>query len=97
MSTTASVFEGVMLVCFGASWPFSILKSWRTKNVTGKSIVFLWLIFLGYLAGIANKCLRSLDPGESLELVTALYGLNALLVFVDVLLYYRYRRTTNPV
>ena len=97
MSTTASVFEGVMLVCFGASWPFSIWKSWRTRNVTGKSVVFLWLIFFGYLAGITNKCIRSLGPEESLELVTALYAVNALLVFVDVLLYYRYRRLANRV
>ena len=81
-----------MLVCFGASWPFSIYKSWRTKNVSGKSVLFLWLIFFGYLAGITNKVLRSLAPEVSLEAVTALYGLNAVLVFTDILLYYRYSR-----
>ena len=86
-----------MLVCFGASWPFSIYKSWRTKNVSGKSIVFLWLIFFGYLAGIANKLVRSLDPATTLELVTALYAANAMLVFIDVVLFYRYRRPANSV
>ncbi len=95
MSTLASIFEGTMLVCFGVSWPFSILKSWRTKNVSGKSIAFLWLIFFGYLAGITNKVLRSLDPATSLEWVAGLYVLNAALVFTDILLYYRYRRATN--
>ena len=81
-----------MLVCFGVSWPFSIWKSWRTKNVSGKSAVFLWLIFLGYLAGITNKIVRSLGPEAELESVTALYAVNALLVFIDILLYYRYSR-----
>ena len=81
-----------MLVCFGVSWPFSIWKSWRTKNVSGKSAVFLWLIFLGYLAGITNKVVRSLGPEATIEAVTALYAVNALLVFIDILLYYRYSR-----
>lgn len=35
-----SIFEIVMLLCFAASWPFSIVKALRTKVVIGKSPVF---------------------------------------------------------
>ena len=34
-----SIFEAVMIFCFGVSWPFSIYKSYRTKSVKGKSLV----------------------------------------------------------
>jgi len=80
-----SVFEAIMLVCFGASWPFSVYKSWKTKNVEGKSGIFLVLVLLGYLAGITHKIVYNLD------IVLALYVLNALLVASDVSLWIRYR------
>jgi hypothetical protein len=66
-----SPFEITMLVCFGASWPFSIHRVWRAKCATGKSIVFLSLILIGYLAGVLHKVCYSPDP------VVGLYELNA--------------------
>ena len=33
----AQVFEMIMLICFGASWPFALLKTIRVKNPAGKS------------------------------------------------------------
>ena len=81
------MFEAIMLMCFGASWPMSIYKSYRLKEVTGKSIVFLWLIFFGYVAGIINKFVTDAD------FVTFFYATNGIMVFVDILLYYRYSRT----
>jgi len=80
-----SPFEIGMLVCFGASWPFQVYKTWKTKSVQGKSLVFLWLVYLGYLSGIVHKLLFSRD------FVIALYALNAALVLADLLLSYRYR------
>ena len=81
-----SPFEATMLVCFGASWPFSIYRVWRSKCATGKSLVFLSLVLVGYLAGIVHKVLFSFDA------VVALYVLNALMVGVDLGLSTRYRR-----
>ena len=81
----AQVAEAGMLACFGASWPFSVVKSLRIKKVTGKSPVFLWLIFFGYIAGITFKLTSGVDW------VLALYCWNLLVVGVDTLLYYRYR------
>jgi len=80
------VFEGIMLVCFGISWPFSIYKSYRTKNVTGKSIIFLWLIFIGYVCGFLNKLIYDFNP------VIIFYVFNGILVFIDIVFYYIYNR-----
>jgi hypothetical protein len=78
-----SVFEALMLVCFGASWPFSIYKSWKTRQVGSKSLVFLILVLVGYAAGIVHKVLYSRD------LVLSLYILNFVMVATDIVLYVR--------
>lgn len=49
------LFEFLMLLCFGASWPFSIAKSLRSKSAKGKSLGFMLLIELGYVFGIIHK------------------------------------------
>ena len=81
-----SIFEIGMLVCFGVSWPFSVYKTWKAKSCKGKSMVFLWLVFIGYLSGVTHKIVFNMD------LVILLYILNALLVFWDLCLCYRYRK-----
>ena len=80
-----SVLEAVMLVCFGVSWPLSIYRTYRVKNPVGKSIAFLWLIIIGYLAGILNKIFGRMDW------VVYLYALNAAMVATDLVLVYYYR------
>jgi len=88
----AQVLEGVMLLCFGFGWPISVLKLLRTRRADGKSALFLVLVFLGYAAGISAKFVRAASAGSTLELVTALYALNALFVVIDLALVLRYRR-----
>ena len=39
-----SFFEAGMLICFGASWPFAVAKTYKSKSVKGKSRLFLSLI-----------------------------------------------------
>ena len=80
-----SVFEAVMLVCFGVSWPISIIKAIRTKVVSGKSPLFMALICVGYISGLAHKVLYSRD------LVMLLYALNLTAVAIDLCLYYVYQ------
>jgi hypothetical protein len=80
-----SVFEIAMLVCFGAAWPVSIYKSLKTRAVAGKSLFFLVIVLVGYLAGILHKIVFHYD------LVVFLYGLNALMVGFDIALYLRNR------
>jgi hypothetical protein len=86
-----SVFEIIMLVCFGAAWPFSIYKSYRSKSNKGKSVVFLFIVFIGYIAGILHKVLFNYN------LVIILYIINAVMVSVDILLYFRNRRYERAV
>jgi hypothetical protein len=81
-----------MLLCFGVSWPVAILKTWRTRRVDGKSLVFLVLILVGYLAGISAKLLLAASLGERPQWVTWLYALNAVMVSVEIGLYMRFWR-----
>lgn len=83
-----SLYEALMLICFGAAWPFSILKSWRARTSKGKSIFFLLVVLVGYAAGIMNK----VTLGQHRDPVLGLYLLNILMVSIDVALYFRNRR-----
>lgn len=79
-----SVFEAVMLICFGISWPVSIAKTLRTRVVSGKSPLFMAIVCLGYVCGVVHKALYSFDW------IIALYAMNMILVAVDLFLYFRY-------
>ncbi len=85
-----SIFEAGMLICFGASWPFAVMKTYRTKAVKGKSRLFLSLIIIGYLFGIINKIINSMD------FVFWLYVINLLLVSSDFVLCLIYRNIKEP-
>ncbi len=88
------LFEFLMLFCFGFSWPFSIVKSLRTRSTKGKSLVFMLLIFAGYVFGIIHKVLYDFDW------VTWTYVVLLGLVGFDLLLYWRNwrheRRAASP-
>ena len=81
-----SFFEAGMLLCFGASWPFSVYKTWKNKTSRGKSLIFLWLVLIGYGCGIAHKLLHSRD------LVIVFYLVNGALVLTDLILCTIYTR-----
>ena len=51
----AKIFEVIMLICFGFSWPFNLIKSIKTRSTKGKSLLFLILIDIGYVFGICSK------------------------------------------
>jgi|GEM_PF-340680 len=87
-----SILEAGMMLCFGISWPFQVAKTYKTKNVKGKSILFLWLIEAGYVMGMGHKILYSMDA------VIYLYILNFVVVGADMVLYYIYKnRAENGV
>jgi len=81
-----SILEAGMMVCFGASWPFQVAKTYKTKEVKGKSILFLWLVETGYVLGMLHHILYAPDN------VILLYFLNFALVGTDMVLYYRYKK-----
>ncbi len=78
-----TVLESIMLICFGISWPVSVYKSWKSKSTKGKSLVFMFAIIIGYVAGITGKIL-----GGQLNYVLALYILNLTFVSVDLALFF---------
>jgi len=84
-----SIFEIGMLVAFGFAWPFSIYRSYKSRQNGGKSLMFLYVIFFGYISGILHKIFYCFDP------VIYLYILNAIMVSVDIALFYRNRRLTK--
>jgi len=84
-----SIFEIIMLLCFGAAWPFSIYKSYKSRSVEGKSLLFLLVIFVGYGSGILHKIFFNYDH------VIFLYMLNMVMVGADILLYFRNRKLSN--
>jgi len=81
-----SVFETAMLICFGVSWPISISKSIRTKNVAGKSRTFMGIVIIGYICGIIHKLMYSRD------LVIFLYAINLIMVAIDLYLCFYYHK-----
>ncbi|MBN1291883.1 MAG: hypothetical protein JXB48_08590 [Candidatus Latescibacteria bacterium] len=93
MNCTATIFEGIMIFCFGVSWPAAVLKTFRTKNVDGISILFLWFIFIGYVSGILFKISAALYNGY-MNPVIVLYIINLIMVGIELVLYYRYRVNT---
>lgn len=80
-----SLYEILMLVCFGISWPVAVLKTYQTKCVKGKSLLFLLLILFGYIFGTAHKLIYNNDW------VIWLYIANGLLVFADMTLWFMYK------
>ena len=82
--TLLEVLEAGMLFCFGFAWPFNIYKSYKARTNTGKSLLFLLVIWMGYLLGIFHK---ALSPNP--DFVFWLYIINIIMVSADIALYYR--------
>lgn len=77
------VFELIMLICFGLSWPISVYKSLTSRSIQGKSLAFMIAIIIGYICGILGKII-----GGELNYVITLYLLNLFFVSVDLVLYF---------
>jgi hypothetical protein len=91
ISISGQWFEALMMICFGVSWPVAILKTLRTRRTEGKSLLFLLLILVGYLAGITAKFIIAAQTHDWSNWVTILYIANAVLVSVDIFLFLKYR------
>ena len=79
-----SIFESIMLICFGLSWPLNVVKAYKARTAKGTSLPFILLIITGYIAGITAK----LVTGQ-INYVLIVYLLNLVIVSVNVLVYFR--------
>ncbi len=77
-----------MLVSFGASWPFNIAKSWRSRTAKGKSLIFELIIILGYSVGLIGKIITWQRTGM-LAYSVWFYIADIIMVLIDVCLYFR--------
>lgn len=87
----AELFEIIMIVSFGASWPMNVLKSYKARTAKGKSLGFLYLIFFGYIAGIISKLINETYMASFSQkwYVLFFYVLNLIMVGMDLILYFR--------
>ena len=91
-ASVALVLEVVMMILFGFSWPFNVIKSYKSRTAKGKSLQFLIIIIVGYIAGITGKIL-TFDAGEWLKwLALSVYIINLTMVSADLVLYVRNTR-----
>lgn len=79
-----AIFETIMLVCFGLSWPLNVIKAYKARTTKGTSLPFILLIIVGYLAGITAKILNG-----QLNYVLAVYILNLVIVLFNLAVYIR--------
>jgi hypothetical protein len=82
----AEIFEGIMIVSFGVSWPISVLRSWKSRSNKGKSLLFLLVIEFGYIMGLFGKIF--INP----SILIAVYSFNTFFVTLDIFLYFRNKR-----
>ena len=80
----SQLFEALMIIFFGFSWPTNIIKSYRSRTAKGKSLLFLILVFIGYCFGVTGKLISG-----NITYVLFFYILNTIMVFIDILLYFR--------
>ncbi len=87
----SEILEICMILSFGASWPMNVIKSYKSRSTKGKSLTFLILIFVGYIAGIASKFTNEayMAAFSSKWYVLCFYILNFLMVGADIVLYFR--------
>ena len=90
----SEILEIIMILSFGASWPMNVIKSYKVRTAKGKSVAFLCLIIIGYIAGIASKFTNEAYMAAFAEkwYVLVFYFINITLVSVDLGLYFRNRR-----
>lgn len=79
-----AIFETVMLVCFGLSWPINVVKAYKTQTTKGTSLPFIFLIIAGYVAGIVAKIITG-----QMNYVLIVYAINLLIVMMNVVVYAR--------
>lgn len=81
------ICETVMLICFGLSWPISLIKNIKSRTAKGMNFQFTVLIIVGYLAGISAKII-----GHQFNFVFAMYLLNLFIVSCNIVVYFINKR-----
>ena len=81
------LLETVMLLCFGLSWPVSLVRALRQGSRGSAGVPFMCLILMGYFAGTLAKLMTS-----GLCFVFYVYLFNIIMVSANLTVSL-YRRT----
>ncbi len=94
METLATICEIVMVLCFGASWPFNVIRAYKARTTKGTSLPFMSLIGIGYVGGILCKIFTMcIKPLTWLGWVAfAFYIINITLVSTGIAIYFRNKK-----
>lgn len=95
MGTLATICEIIMVICFGASWPFNVIRAYKARTTKGTSLPFMSLIGIGYIGGILNKLFTHffVKPLSLLNWVAfAFYIVNITLVSAGIAIYFRNKK-----
>ncbi len=79
----AEILESLMLVCFGLSWPISVMKNIKAKSAKNMSFRFNLLIIVGYICGIVAKFYTG-----AINYVLVVYLLNLVIVSMNMVVYF---------
>ena len=90
------LLESIMLICFGLSWPMSVVKNIKAHTAKSMSLPFILLIITGYIAGIIAKICS-----HNYSYVLAIYGINLIFVSANLVVYfvnrsYDHHRNVQP-
>jgi len=85
------ICEIAMLIAFGASWPFNIAKSLRSRTARGKSVLFELIVVCGYFCGVIGKFYAWHQTGV-LAYSIWFYFADITMVLIDVGLFIRNTR-----
>lgn len=97
MENLAIIFEIVMVVCFGLSWPLNIIKAYKARTTKGTSLYFMLFIVIGYVGGICSKLFFSAARGPGYWtfltiLAFVFYIINFIMVSTGLVIYFRNKR-----
>ena len=85
MEMFASILETIMLLCFGCSWPLSLIRNIKARTARSMSLGFIILIITGYVAGIIAKFIKmDVTPWY----VFVVYFFNLIVVSANLVVYF---------
>ena len=87
----SEILEIIMLVAFGVSWPISLIKNIKSRSTKGVSILFYFLILVGYIAGIISKFTNEayMASINTKWYVLIFYFFNLTVVGLNIIVYFR--------
>lgn len=93
----AEIFEIGMVLCFGASWPFNVIRAYKARTAKGTSLLFSLLIEFGYISAIIGKFILLAQQGSAYWTVTraiafAFYWINLAMVTSGLVIFFRNKK-----